>query len=184
MSIALHLPCRLLTPELSPTQVVLAHLPHRCSPSSGDHLPLLFVTGYSRMSFGIFQGKIKSIFDFNKIVALIGTNFYNAVGWVSTENPSCQDGFCVNASNSSKSSRILEINCPACIDSYALPLTRKSMDTSKASDNSSSKSMEIPRLPNSIFPRCTVLIFTTAANCSCVNPRSFRISFRRQPNAT
>lgn len=84
MSIALHLPCRLLTPELSPTQVVLAHLPHRCSPSSGDHLPLLFVTGYSRMSFGIFQGKIKSIFDFNKIVALIGTNFYNAVGWVST----------------------------------------------------------------------------------------------------
>ena len=55
MSIALHLPCRLLTPELSPTQVVLAHLPHRCSPSSGDHLPLLFVTGYSRMSFGIFQ---------------------------------------------------------------------------------------------------------------------------------
>ena len=55
MSIALHLPCRLLTPKLSPTQVVLAHLPHRCSPSSGDHLPLLFVTGYSRMSFGIFQ---------------------------------------------------------------------------------------------------------------------------------
>ena len=44
-----------MTPKLSPTQVVLAHLPHRCSPSSGDHLPLLFVTGYSRMSFGIFQ---------------------------------------------------------------------------------------------------------------------------------
>ena len=44
-----------MTPKLSPTQVVLAHLPHRCSPSSGDHLPLLFVTGYSRISFGIFQ---------------------------------------------------------------------------------------------------------------------------------
>ena len=72
-----------------------------------------------------------------------------------------------------------------CYDiAYALPLTRKSMDTSKASDNSSSKSMEMPRLPSSIFPRCTVLIFTTAANCSCVSPRSFRVSFRRQPNAT
>ena len=38
-----------------PMQVVFAHPPNRCSPSSGERLPLLFVTGYDRLS-GVFQG--------------------------------------------------------------------------------------------------------------------------------
>jgi len=38
-----------------PAQVVLAHPPHRCSPSSGDRQLTLFVTGYSRCCIGIFQ---------------------------------------------------------------------------------------------------------------------------------
>ena len=36
-------------------QVVFAHPPHRCSPSSGDRQLTLFVTGYSRCCVGIFQ---------------------------------------------------------------------------------------------------------------------------------
>jgi len=55
MMIAMHLSCRLLTPKLSPTQVVLAHPPHRFSPSSGERLPLLFVTGYNRFASAFFK---------------------------------------------------------------------------------------------------------------------------------
>lgn len=36
-------------------QVVFAHPPHRCSPSSGDRQLTLFVTGYDRLG-GVFQG--------------------------------------------------------------------------------------------------------------------------------
>ena len=55
MSFALHLKGRSLTLDACPMQVVFAHPPHRCSPSSGDRQPTLFVTGYSRCCIGIFQ---------------------------------------------------------------------------------------------------------------------------------
>lgn len=38
-------------------QVVFAHPPHRCSPSSGDRQPTLFVAGYGRMVSAFFKGQ-------------------------------------------------------------------------------------------------------------------------------
>ena len=55
VSFARHLKGRSLIPEKTPIQVVLAHPPHRCSPSPGDRQLTLFVTGYDRMS-SVFQG--------------------------------------------------------------------------------------------------------------------------------
>ena len=46
VSIALHLKGRSLTSDDCPMQVVFAHPPHRCSPSSGGRQPTLFVAGY------------------------------------------------------------------------------------------------------------------------------------------
>lgn len=45
VSIALHLKGRSLTSDFL-MQVVFAHPPHRCSPSSGGRQPTLFVAGY------------------------------------------------------------------------------------------------------------------------------------------
>ena len=36
-------------------QVVFAHPPHRCFPSSGDRQPTLFVAGYGRMVSAFFK---------------------------------------------------------------------------------------------------------------------------------
>ena len=164
-----------------PAQVVLAHPPHRCSPSSGDRQLMLFVTGYSRCCCGVFQGEMKFIFDFNKIVTLVRANFYNVVGWVLGENITCQVRFSLCASTWASSSRICASRGLICWVVLSVPRIRKSTDTFRTSDTSISRSTDIPLFPISIFPKCGVLIFNASANCSCVSPRSFRISFRRHP---
>ena len=168
-----------LTREL-PVQVVMARSPHRCplfyGGSSADviQLPDMAEWRFSRYN--------KPLGWLEKIVNLLLCHLKSAVVQVCNGNLHCHPRFSLNRSIFSRVLCIWAVSSLICTAARGCPLSRKSEETSNTLDRSNNKSIDMPRLPSSIFLICSTLMLSITASRSCVRWCSLRSFLMRSPN--